>query len=62
MLTYFELLALCTHYGIMNAGEAETIYNDINNILDHKSGDSFDVKCRKTMRRIDANGWNKILL
>lgn len=62
MLTYFDLLALCTHNGIMNSGEAETIYNDINNILDHKSGDSFDVKCSRTLGRIVANGWNKILL
>lgn len=62
MLTYFDLLALCTHHGIMDPGEAEIIYNKVNNILDHKSVDSFDVKCRRTMRRVESNGWKKILL
>lgn len=62
ILTYFDLLALCTHHGIMDAGEAETIYNSINDILDHKSVDSFDVKRSRTMGRIESNGWNKILL
>ena len=62
MLTFFDLLALCVHQEILNAEEAEAIYLDVNNILDYKSSDNFEVKCRRTMVRIEANGWNKILL
>lgn len=62
MLTYFDLLALCVHHQIMNAKEAAAIYNDVNNILDRKSGDSFEVKNRRTMERIATNGWDNILL
>ena len=62
MLTFFDLLALCVHQEIINAEEAEAIYVDVNNILDYKSSDNFEVKCRRTMVRIEANGWNKILL
>jgi predicted nucleic acid-binding protein len=62
MLTYFDLLTLCVHHGIMDVGEAEAIYIDINSILDHKSSDSFEVKHRRIMKRISTNGWDKILL
>jgi hypothetical protein len=61
MLTYFDLLALCVNNAIMDKGIAEAIYNDVNAILDHKSGHSFTVKQGKTMERITNKGWDKIL-
>lgn len=62
MLTYFDLLALCVHHKIMEAEEADAIYNDVNGVLDHKSSDSFEMKHSRTMARIDTNEWGRILL
>ena len=62
MLTYFDLLALCVYHNVMNIEEAADIYNIVNNILNHKSSESFEAKRSRTMKRIVENKWESILL
>jgi len=62
MLTYFDLLTLCVYHKVMHIKEATDIYNAINSILNHKSSDSFEVKRGRTMKRIEDNKWERILL
>lgn len=61
MLTYYDLLSVCVKLEIMSIEEATVIYNDVNSIMDKKSSHDFDIKFTRSIRRINENGWNKVL-
>jgi len=61
MLTYYNILTLLVYWSHLDQEMAKSKYEDVNNILGHPSGKTFEIRQRDTLNKIKINEWEKPL-